>query len=421
MQDRSRVSDNEFPLQEEDEEEQNVHFEDSPEPRQDSSLVSTTPENNRTSLAISGLDIVAEETMEDEKKESPKTKPKRKVKRRKRKIDIDNDRTELTTVHIKAMLGDTSDIVRQNRSHPADYVSNDDDAVKVEPLDIRPWKKQKGLYYEEVASLPYEILYERPNIADDGALAPELLQLWKRNAARLRGEPLPFRLKGDLGHAQQSEVAEEMMKEAAEEEDIEMTRRNNENEQVNDSRLSVDQENVNEGEDFPMQQEEEDFPQDMEEEMPNPFDDEGENLASERQEGNDDAIGMLSPARSEDSQRSSFSLGAVNDLEDEISGESRQEQGDLQLSSGTKWHKHTVKVLDMLKKNMAKNAEDEGKPDQLFYDKLSDGVSRRTACGVFFELLQLKTWDFIELDQQESYSDIKIVPGIRFNEEPPTD
>ena len=419
MQDRSRVSDNEFPLQEENEEEPNVQFEDSPEPRQGSSLVSTTPENNRRSLAISGLDIVEDETMEDEKKKSPRTK--RKVKRRKRKIDIDNDRTELTTVHIKAMLGDTSDIVRQNRTHPADYVPNNNDEMRAEPLEIRPWKKLKGLYYQEVACLPYEILFERPNIADDGALAPELLQLWKRNAARLRGEPFPFRLRGESGDAQRSEVAEEMMKEAAEEEDIEMTRRNNENELLDNSRLSVDQENVNEGEDFPMQQEEEEFPQDMEEEMPNPFDDEDENLVSKRQEGNDDAIGMLSPARSEDSQRSSFSLGAVNDLEDEISGESRQEQSDLQLSSGTKWHKHTVKVLDMLKKNMANIADHEGKPNQLFYDKLSDGVSRRTACGVFFELLQLKTWDFIELDQQESYSDIKIVPGLRFNEEPPTD
>jgi hypothetical protein len=27
---------------------------------------------------------------------------------------------------------------------------------------------------------------------------------------------------------------------------------------------------------------------------------------------------------------------------------------------------------------------------------------------VFFELLQLKTWDYIDLDQDESYGDIKV-------------
>ena len=90
-------------------------------------------------------------------------------------------------------------------------------------------------------------------------------------------------------------------------------------------------------------------------------------------------------------------------------------------SSGSKWHKHTVKVLDMLKKNMTTDEGDGEKPKDLSYDKLSYGVSRRTACGVFFELLQLKTWDFIELNQEESYSDIKIAPGVRFDEAPPAE
>lgn len=405
-------------MQDEGEEQKdNVHFDGSPGPRQDSSLVSTTPENKRSSLTISGLDIVADEII-DEQKETPRKGPKRKVKRRKRRIDIDNDKTELTTTHIKGMLSDTSDIVRQNRIHPADYVP-DDEASTVDPSDMRPWKRQRGPHYEQVSSLPYEVLLERPNIADDGALAPELLQVWKKNAARLRGEPLPFKMRGDSGDAQRSQVAEVIMKEAAKEEDIEMARNGNGDDEVDDSRLSVGPENVNEDDDFPVQHED-DFPQDAEE-MPNPFEDEDDKSVQERQEGDGDGIGMLSPARSEDSQRSNFSLGAVNDLEDEISGESRQEQGDMQISSGTKWHKHTVKVLDMLKKNMTPEDNDKDKRDHLSYDKLSNGVSRRTACGVFFELLQLKTWDFIELDQQESYADIKIMPGTRFSEKPPTD
>jgi cohesin complex subunit SCC1 len=51
-----------------------------------------------------------------------------------------------------------------------------------------------------------------------------------------------------------------------------------------------------------------------------------------------------------------------------------------------------------------------GREDEtmLSYNKLSGGCSRRTAAGVFFELLQLKTWDFIELNQEEEYGDIEV-------------
>lgn len=32
-----------------------------------------------------------------------------------------------------------------------------------------------------------------------------------------------------------------------------------------------------------------------------------------------------------------------------------------------------------------------------------------------------QTWDFVELDQDESYGDITIAPGLKFNEDPPSD
>lgn len=126
--------------------------------------------------------------------------------------------------------------------------------------------------------------------------------------------------------------------------------------------------------------------------------------------------------RSINSRESGFSLGPVNDLEADITGDDedapRQQAGGDLASSNSKWHKHTVKVLAMLKRNMGTGdgEEEEKKPSQLSYDKLSFGCSRRTAAGVFFELLQLKTWDFIEVDQDESYGDISIAPGLRFNE-----
>lgn len=82
----------------------------------------------------------------------------------------------------------------------------------------------------------------------------------------------------------------------------------------------------------------------------------------------------------------------------------------------------------MLKRNMAYNNNDEEnddtatittKPNYLSFDNMSKGTSRRTAAGVFFELLQLKTWDYIDLEQDISYGNIKILPGIKFHEDPP--
>jgi hypothetical protein len=120
----------------------------------------------------------------------------------------------------------------------------------------------------------------------------------------------------------------------------------------------------------------------------------------------------LGPTGSQRSRESALSLGLVNDLEGDIIGnddDPRQAAGDELVSSSSKWHKHTIKVFSLLKQNIAgTNDKDGSKPDQLSFDHLSSGGSRRTAAGVFFELLQLKTWDFIELDQGESYGDIKV-------------
>lgn len=119
----------------------------------------------------------------------------------------------------------------------------------------------------------------------------------------------------------------------------------------------------------------------------------------------------------------------VNDLNEELIGDDeeddpRQSIGDERVSSNSKWHKHTIKVYSLLKRNMAdpstKEDEDEGKPSVIMFEHLSKGCSRRTAAGFFFELLQLKTWDYIELGQEESYGEIKIAPGTKFAEETPS-
>jgi len=96
---------------------------------------------------------------------------------------------------------------------------------------------------------------------------------------------------------------------------------------------------------------------------------------------------------------SEFALGAVNDMIAE-------------KSDGNKWHAHTTKVLGMLRTNMGKS-----KTAILSFDDLSAGCSRRTAAGVFFELLQLKTWDYVDVDQQEAYGDIAVSRGVKFADE----
>lgn len=400
---------------------------------QDSTLVSpqSDHEERDKSLTIGGLDADLEDELITPKKVTPRkrresTGPKRRRKRR--RVAIDNDMTELSSEHIKNMLRDTGDIVMEHRVHPADYVVNteDDNAVSYAQ---QPWKLRRGEATSAISSLSYERLLARPNIADDGALAPQLLNLWIRNASRLEGKSFPFEMRGEAG-VEQLEEREEEAKEQAEDEpednleDVEIVRRNDESNAEGDiSRLSTDisqlaKNNQEEEEEIP-------FPQDFEEEIPFPMDEEEFGMPMQEEDTSPvlDQSGMESPTRSDDG--SVFSLGAVNDLEQDLEDDPRQEHGDELVSSNTKWHKHTVKVLTMLQNSMTSGEEEEveegeEKATQLSYDKLSYGISRRTACGVFFELLQLKTWDFIELDQDKSYEDIKITPGVRFNEGAPT-
>ena len=89
-------------------------------------------------------------------------------------------------------------------------------------------RKNRGIVLE---TLPYEKLLARPNMADTGCLAPELLELWTNNAARILGKPhLPFRMRGKAGEQQRKARATQMMEEAAEDE----ARREREEEEAED-------------------------------------------------------------------------------------------------------------------------------------------------------------------------------------------
>lgn len=90
-----------------------------------------------------------------------------------------------------------------------------------------------------------------------------------------------------------------------------------------------------------------------------------------------------------------------------------EDQADT-ATNPSKWHKNTVKVLKVLQTNLAEQ-------ESVSYKELSHGVTRRTAAGVFFEILQLKTLDFIEVNQPEAegFGDIVISAGARLDEPPP--
>lgn len=360
----------------------------------------------------------------------------RRMKKR-RKIVIDNDRTELSSDHMKAMLRDTSDILRRD-AHPAAW-PRDDGAAAADGGDAAP----HGGLGPALRGLPVDRLLARPCLADDAGLAPALLALWGRNAAKVEGKagtPLPFRMRGAKGEEQRGAAAERILEEEAaaaavpaEEEDVEGIEKARAQEAGGDAEGQEAMESDVEfggGDQGPVFDEEEQQDEDME----TPFDIQDFDAAENKDA--DPAMEEADDESSVRSERSSFSLGAVNDLEKELYGadaaeaedgdDPRQTVGDELVSHTAKWHKHTVRVFGMLKRNIRSRNADEldeeemAKPATLGYHKLSAGCSRRTAAGVFFEMLQLKTWDFVELNQDTSYGDITVAPGVRFDEPPPT-
>lgn len=272
------------------------------------------------------------------------------------------------------------------------------------------------------------------------------------------GTQLPFRMRGERGEEQRGAVAEKIMEEEAANEEGEAeavaegeaeakvdedavdTEGSIEKTRAEQMRGSTDGHNLNMEDDvqFGGGDQDIDFGEDEEQnqnrDLETPFAIQ-DDFATGEFKANDLAEEEDEDELSVQSDRSSFSLGAVNDLEKElypVSGDGKEEGddprqtvGDDLVSHTSKWHKHTIRVFGMLRRNMRSRNVDEldeeemEKPTQLGYNKLSAGCSRRTATGVFFEMLQLKTWDFVELNQDKSYGDITITPGLRFDEAPP--
>jgi hypothetical protein len=335
--------------------------------------------------SIGRIPISPDHVDHDSQKKRRKSEGQKRMKKR-RKIVIDNDNTQLSGEYIRAMLDDTSDIVLENRVHPADFVAGDDELRKMrDPRD----------------QVPLDQVMLRPQLADDGGLATELLDLWTRKTRQARG------LKKKVSLREEASQSLDMKDNSRLEiEDVEIGRRARESEhEEGRSSLMNEEENLMDQDAYILS-----IDPDLED-IPVPFDEEIENAIVENEKGIESSPG------------SRLELGLVNDFEEDIDIDPRQGPGTEAVSSDSKWHKHTVKVFSVLKNQMCQideNVEESKALGELSFKKLSIGCSRRTAVSVFFELLQLKTWDFIELEQDQSYGDIKIAPGIRFHESAPS-
>ena len=433
--------------------------------------------------AIGGLDDSADpaaaprsdDDSDDAEQDKPKTKKRQaegpKRRRTRRKVVIDNDETELDGEHIKNMLQDTSDIVLAHVPHPADWFggdgNNDAHSMMSQSQDYMSLATQDDSFVTGLGTMPtqtqdsfdtmathrgpapglaqemgqddrllldhlsFEELLARPALGDDGQLAPELLELYRNNMARVRGKPFPYAMRTDTANPQPDESEDE-------EEDVEVARLNQDQESKDDQDddtagaeakdktkvpTEVGAEDMEEGE-FPQ-------PEDDEDDGPMPVNDDDEEDGPMPMGDDDDAPPMPFDDVDEDGKRHAksddeddvedkFGLstwGLVNDAkggeDEEDEDDPRQAAGTELVSSSSKWHKHTVRVLQLLQRTMGdkdgdKDADGNVKPDHLNFGELSKNCSRRTAAGVFFEMLQLKTWDFVEVDQGEAYGDITV-------------
>jgi Conserved region of Rad21 / Rec8 like protein len=70
---------------------------------------------------------------------------------------------------------------------------------------------------------------------------------------------------------------------------------------------------------------------------------------------------------------------------------------------GTKWHKHTITVYQLFAK-----ALQGGDNDRVSLAQVSAGCTKATAARLFYECLQLKTWGFLELEQEGPYADLLV-------------
>ena len=139
-----------------------------------------------------------------------------------RDVGVDNDATELTGDHIKAMLEGTSDITLAHVPHPAELPP----PTHPFPLSL-PFPNSVTIAWTTDASnddrilldnLTFEELMACPFWGDNGQLHPRLLNLWKETPACLYDKPWPCAKRSFVEEAVAAEVVDN--EEMSEEDDV---------------------------------------------------------------------------------------------------------------------------------------------------------------------------------------------------------
>jgi len=95
-------------------------------------------------------------------------------------------------------------------------------------------------------------------------------------------------------------------------------------------------------------------------------------------------------------------LGALA-IADKKPTSEEERKGEEEAASGAigTWNARTAKVFEVLQEQLREK-------DLLTFRDISAGISRRTAAGSFLEILQLKTWGYIDTTQDEPFGDITL-------------
>jgi len=313
------------------------------------------------------------------------------TRKKRRKIIVDNENIDLGSDKLRANLSDWSHTMR-HRVHPADrrynYNNNSTEEENVDDVvAATSMRRQQQL----VANSSAEELMHMPTRAIELDVADELVEMFEQVRCRKWKLKREAKLVEEMEEARNDDADGEEKAAAANEDQLDF-----ELENQPDAELQMEESEFPEQDDFNNVSPEVMPEQDMEFEMHeaetayNPF---------ELEEGRN-------------SLDSEFSLGAVNSNT---------------AAGSNEWHPHTTKVLSIIhqaferqdaSKVQDNDDEDDGVDEtpSLSYMRLTKGTSRHTAIGVFFELLQLKSLDFIEVEHTAGpYSDVKIHRGPKFD------
>ena len=189
-------------------------------------------------------------------------------KKKKRKVLSGFGVTELSSAYMRTMLADTSKIVT-SFVHPATWVPG------------QTMKTAHGFSDRQLIRrhAPVEKLLQRPCLADNGQLAPQLLERWARNTAHFHGEPFPYKMRLD----ERNEKGNDGEKEKDVVASMEKARR------ADDDGTSEEEDN-----EYPEVQGGDDnvFPADDDENKGIPFDDSMDDQIEMNEDGVDDSMGF---------------------------------------------------------------------------------------------------------------------------------